>query len=88
MRFIAAYDISDNKKRNRVVKLLMEIGIRTQFSVFEFESDEKKGDEIFQAVSKVIDPQTDRFFLFPLSRIEEDKIIRIGKTALALEGVI
>lgn len=32
---VVAYDITDNKRRNRIVKLLLKYGSRINFSVFE-----------------------------------------------------
>jgi len=42
MRYIIAYDISNNKLRNRLVKILEKYGERTQYSVFEFDLTEKE----------------------------------------------
>jgi len=35
-RFFLAFDISDNRRRSRLVKILEKFGCRSQFSVFEF----------------------------------------------------
>jgi len=40
MRFTITYDISKDKKRNRLVKILEEFGERVQKSIFEFELTE------------------------------------------------
>lgn len=37
MRYIISYDISDNKLRNKLVKILEKYGERVQYSSFEFE---------------------------------------------------
>ncbi|GBD34779.1 CRISPR-associated endoribonuclease Cas2 [bacterium HR35] len=39
MRYIISYDISENKIRNRLVRILEKYGERVQYSVFEFELD-------------------------------------------------
>ncbi len=39
MRLVVAYDISDNRIRNRVFKILESYGAWKQYSVFELEID-------------------------------------------------
>ena len=34
--YVVTYDISDDKRRNQVVKLLESLGTRMNYSVFEF----------------------------------------------------
>ena len=42
MFVLITYDISDNKRRSKVEKLLLEVGYRVNLSVFE--CDIKKGE--------------------------------------------
>ena len=41
MRIVVAYDIVDSKRRTKMRKLLRELGLNTQKSVFECDVDEK-----------------------------------------------
>ncbi len=53
---IVSYDISDNKKRTRVAKILLDYGTRVQYSVFECNLDDdlfkKMTSKILKVVSK------------------------------------
>jgi CRISPR-associated protein Cas2 len=42
MRYVISYDISDNKLRNKFVKIIEKYGERVQYSVFEFELSPKE----------------------------------------------
>ncbi|WP_457642552.1 CRISPR-associated endonuclease Cas2 [Persephonella sp.] len=82
MRFIVCYDVSDNKKRNKLSKLLKAYGIRTQRSLFEVECDENVVKSLLKEVEQVIDP-IDKFFIYPVERRNIKKIKRLG---LAQQG--
>jgi len=75
LRFIICYDISDDKKRNKVSKLLKAYGIRTQLSLFEVEADKETIINLLNEVEKEID-EIDKFFIYPVDN--EKKIIRMG----------
>jgi len=77
MRFIVCYDISDNRKRLKVSKLLKGFGIRTQYSVFEVDCSKNVMDAIIIAVDSIIDP-VDKFFVYPVDDRNIHKIKRIG----------
>ncbi|WP_456399859.1 CRISPR-associated endonuclease Cas2, partial [Persephonella sp.] len=77
MRYIVCYDISDNKNRLKVAKMLKGFGVRTQKSVFEMECDEYTAKVILIAAEAIIDP-IDKFFLYPVDKHNEKNIIRLG----------
>lgn len=41
MKRVVCYDIVDDRRRNKVFKILKDYGQRVQYSVFEVECDEK-----------------------------------------------
>ncbi len=41
MKRVICYDIIDDRRRNRIFKLLKDYGQRVQYSVFEVECDER-----------------------------------------------
>ena len=41
MKRVVCYDVVDDRRRNRIFKLLKDYGRRVQYSVFEVECDEK-----------------------------------------------
>ena len=75
MRFIICYDISDDKKRTKVSKILKAHGIRTQYSVFEVVTDKKTIFNLLKDIESEID-EIDKFFIYPVDN--EKKIIRMG----------
>ena len=57
---VVSYDMPDDRRRNRVCKLLKDYGERVQYSVFECLLDEEGLQRMKRAVRKVIRPRVDR----------------------------
>lgn len=53
MLLLVGYDISDNRRRYRVVKVLKGFGQRVQKSVFECDLEERRVGELWQALRKL-----------------------------------
>ncbi|WP_457627426.1 CRISPR-associated endonuclease Cas2 [Persephonella sp.] len=64
MKFIFCYDISEQKRLNRVAKLLEKKGIRVQLSIFEVDLPMKEAEKLFDEISSMIDSETDRIFMY------------------------
>jgi CRISPR-associated protein Cas2 len=64
MRYVIAYDVSDNARRARVAKALESVGERVQGSVFEADLNDKALSRLQKRLGKVIDPDVDgvRFY--------------------------
>ncbi len=54
MFVIVSYDISDDKRRTRLHKLLRRYGDAVQYSVFECVIDQLQFDQLRQEVDKII----------------------------------
>ncbi len=68
MHTIIAYDISNNQSRLKVFRILSELGVNSQRSVFECEL---QSDEILRLVARLtphIDPACDSLLVYPLCR--------------------
>lgn len=52
--YLIIYDITDNKRRRKVSKILEKYGIRIQFSAFECELNEQKKKRIINLFEKII----------------------------------
>jgi CRISPR-associated protein Cas2 len=81
MFFLITFDISDNKKRYRAVKVLKGIGVRVQKSVFECAELSEHGFLKAQAkLDKIIDHGCDSIRYYPLCRscIQEVEWIGTG----------
>ena len=65
---LVAYDIRDNKTRQKIFAFLKERGIHTQLSLFECEMDGPLLEEVRLYMEERIDPATDSVLLYPLCR--------------------
>lgn len=66
MRVLVTYDISNNKRRRGVVKLLLGYFERVQKSVFEGFVSKQKYRECCEKSKKLIDPTADSIRFYPL----------------------
>ena len=64
---LVIYDITDNRRRARMVKCLERYGIRVQKSAFEAFLTEKKYDRMVELTSGIIDPATDSLRIYLLA---------------------
>jgi len=76
--YLIAYDISDNKRRNRIVKLLMNYAYRVQYSVFEFSATELIYRRIMDSVNQIIDSEEDSILIYELCESDWAKRIFLG----------
>ncbi len=68
---VIAYDITDNKRLQKVAKFLEKEGIRTQKSLFELNESYAKALKIFQEICKLIDEESDKCFIFHITKKED-----------------
>ena len=64
---LVIYDITDNRRRARMVKCLERYGIRVQKSAFEAFLTEKKYDRMVVMASGLIDPAADSLRIYLLA---------------------
>ncbi|MDR1078687.1 MAG: CRISPR-associated endonuclease Cas2 [Propionibacteriaceae bacterium] len=60
---LAAYDISEDRRRARVAATLQRWGDRIQLSLFLCRLETDQLPELIHAVKSIIDPQTDSFMV-------------------------
>ena len=71
MKYIVAYDIRDNKIRQKVARMLTKYGYRIQLSVFYIpEISEAEVELLYQEIKKLVNRKTDRVFFYPVDEIE------------------
>lgn len=63
---IIAYDVSDNKRRDKVCKSLEKYGLRSNFSVFECMMTDKQLEDLKLRIAKIIDIKEDSVMYYPL----------------------
>lgn len=63
---VVAYDISDDKRRNRVVKLLLKYGSRINFSVFECMVTDSQLEQLKSDIRSKINVKEDIVVYYPI----------------------
>ena len=64
MFLTVAYDCTNDKRRNRVAKILLDYGYRVQYSVFEVELDERRFKEMQERLLEAIDESADSIRIY------------------------
>ncbi len=77
MKWLVCFDISDNKKRNKVVEYLEEYGVRVQKSVFEIELNSNSLNKLKTRLDSTIE-KDDSVRFYPVNVNQIDKIIVLG----------
>ena len=78
MYYTVAYDITDDKRRNKVAKILKDFGTRIQYSVFECDTNRRAFLRLQSRLEKAIDLQVDTITCYHLCATCEKQIDRIG----------
>lgn len=52
--YVISYDISNDRRRNKIAKILLDYGRRVQYSVFECEMNQKTFKELYGKLAKVM----------------------------------
>ena len=63
---VVCYDITDNKRRVKIAKILEDYGVRAQYSVFECVIDEKHYNEMKERILAVMEEETDKVYFYNL----------------------
>jgi CRISPR-associated protein Cas2 len=67
MFYVIAYDVTNDKRRNRVVKLLKKYGRRSNYSVFECMITDAQLEKIRKSMQSIINTkEMDRVAFYPI----------------------
>lgn len=64
--YVVTYDIGDDKRREKVVKLMESIGTRMNYSVFECMLTDVQYRKMFSSLSKIVVRREDWVNIYPL----------------------
>lgn len=64
MTLVAAYDVSDDRRRARLAAILQTCGDRVQYSVFVLTIGDEELVELRQRATAVMDPEEDSLYFF------------------------
>jgi CRISPR-associated protein Cas2 len=73
-----SYDISDDKRRTKIHKMLKSYGQWMQYSVFECDVTDSEYAKLRSRLSKVIKPEEDSIRFYFLCACCKNKVERIG----------
>lgn len=81
MLYVIAYDISNNKRRTKLHKILSSYGQWTQFSLFECFLSPTQLTRLKLRILDVIDAEVDSVRLYPLCEACQGKVQTHGSAA-------
>jgi len=78
---IISYDIVNDKRRTKVMKLLKGYGTRVQFSVFECYLSKEEFSKLGRQLRRLIDPTSDsiRCYRLDVTAVRRIQIVGIGQ---------
>lgn len=85
MFYVVAYDIPDDKRRNRLFKTMKGFGIHTQFSLFECSLSDKEFEAMVEKIQKLIDKSEDDIKIYTICSNCLEKVYIYGKGVLHKE---
>ena len=80
MQWLIAYDISDDVRRQRLVRVLLDYGQRVQESVFWLDVEDDLGERIRERVATVIGAEEDVVWITPLCSGCVRRVTTLGRT--------
>lgn len=78
MLTVIAYDVTDDRRRERVSTLLEDYGLRVNYSVFECELEGKEFTQLQAQLARLIDAQEDRVVFYRLCAGCRDRKSALG----------
>lgn len=75
---LIAFDVSDNRRRRQVARVLLAAGHRVQRSVFEAWLTPAQRQRLERRLAEVLDPEHDRLDVFVLRPLDADRIVVEG----------
>ena len=76
---VVSYDITDDRRRNRVMKVLEGHGRRVQFSVFECDLRPEVLEKLVRRLRQLIDADQDDVRVYPLCENCLGKVQMLGR---------
>lgn len=63
---VVAYDVSDDRRRSRVVKIIEKVGVRINYSVFECLLTDAQYEKLKHDIGDKINPKEDTVVYYPI----------------------
>jgi CRISPR-associated protein Cas2 len=78
MRYIVCYDVSDDRRRQRLVDVLLDYGKRVEESVFECTLEPPLAARMTDRIRAVAEMEEDKVLIYGLCENCAEKVIVIG----------
>jgi len=78
MFVIISYDITDNKRRQKMAKTLKDYGMRVQYSVFECIVEHEQLEEIKKSITHILSEE-DKVRIYNICNSCKNKIYNYGE---------
>jgi CRISPR-associated protein Cas2 len=77
MFVVVSYDIPEDKRRTKVMKLLRNFGAHVQYSVFECELKDAAYQQLRERLAQLIAPQVDsvRFYFLDEDQVKQIEVV-------------
>lgn len=85
---VVAYDISDDRRRQKIAKVLLNYGVRKNFSVFECALTETQIKAMKSKLEKIIEPKVDCVLYYYLCKTCNRKKKVIGGVNIDIAEVV
>ena len=76
--YVITYDVTNNKRRNRLSKWLLNYAYRVQYSVFEMTAAESTMVKFLNGVHRCLDEEEDSVIIYELDVPDWQKRIHFG----------
>ena len=87
MHIVISYDISEDKRRTKIHKILKSYGQWMQYSVFECSLTHAQYAKLRNRLSKIIKPDVDSIRFYFLCECCQTKVERIGGEAVRDDSI-
>lgn len=77
-QYVVVYDVSDDRRRDRVASALLDVGIRVGLSVFEARLTPGEAGATLARLECLLNPETDRLHLYRLCSVCNAAGARLG----------
>ena len=78
MQWLVSYDVTDDRRREKLAKALLDYGQRVQESVFWLETEDDLGDRIRDRLARIISLGEDSLWIVPVCLACVKKLEVIG----------
>jgi len=77
--YVIAYDVVDDRRRNKIARWLERYGERVQYSVFEMYLTDEEWKRLKKGLERHLDPEEDSVRVYRLCAVCRTRIIHLGQ---------